>query len=175
MQIVAVSRRRHVLGAHERNPVELLAVSEYRDTARTVAGGKRSAECVNFRRKGYFGHFIPAAEYKTIAFGTNGDVLVIQCNEDITLPKFLYYVLASDRFFNYDNSCAKGAKMPRGDKELVMQYSFYIPSLEKQAEIVSILDRFDALCNDLTSGLPAEIEARQKQYEHYRDKLLTFS
>lgn len=106
--------------------------------------------------------------------GTNGDVLVIQCNEDITLPKFLYYVLASDRFFNYDNSYAKGAKMPRGDKELVMQYSFYIPSLERQAEIVSILDRFDALCNDLTSGLPAEIEARQKQYEYYRNRLLTF-
>ena len=49
-----------------------------------------------------------------------------------------------------------------------------VPSLERQKQIVSILDRFDALCNDLTSGLPAEIEARQKQYEYYRDKLLTF-
>ena len=49
-----------------------------------------------------------------------------------------------------------------------------IPSLEEQHRIVSILDRFDALCNDLTSGLPAEIEARQKQYEYYRDKLLIF-
>ena len=55
-----------------------------------------------------------------------------------------------------------------------MQYSFSIPSLEKQAEIVSVLDRFDALCNDLSSGLPAEIEARTKQYEYYRDKLLSF-
>ncbi len=43
-----------------------------------------------------------------------------------------------------------------------------------QENVVSILDRFDALCNDLTSGLPAEIEARQRQYEYYRDKLLTF-
>lgn len=49
-----------------------------------------------------------------------------------------------------------------------------IPPLEEQDRIVSILDRFDALCNDLTSGLPAEIEARKKQYEYYRDKLLTF-
>lgn len=49
-----------------------------------------------------------------------------------------------------------------------------VPSLEEQRLIVSILDRFDALCNDLTSGLPAEIEARRKQYEYYRDKLLTF-
>ena len=49
-----------------------------------------------------------------------------------------------------------------------------VPSLDEQRRIVSILDRFYALCNDLTSGLPAEIEARQKQYEYYRDKLLTF-
>lgn len=82
--------------------------------------------------------------------------------------------MASDSFFNYDNSHAKGAKMPRGDKAAVMQYSFSIPSLEKQAEIVSVLDRFDALCNDLSSGLPAEIEAHQKQYEFYRNILLNF-
>lgn len=49
-----------------------------------------------------------------------------------------------------------------------------VPSVEEQKRIVSILDRFDALVNDLTSGLPAEIEARRKQYEYYRDKLLTF-
>lgn len=49
-----------------------------------------------------------------------------------------------------------------------------VPPIEEQKRIVSILDRFDAISNDLTSGLPAEIEARQKQYEYYRDKLLTF-
>ena len=49
-----------------------------------------------------------------------------------------------------------------------------LPSREEQARIVSILDRFDALCNDLSEGLPAEIDARQKQYEYYRDKLLKF-
>lgn len=49
-----------------------------------------------------------------------------------------------------------------------------IPPLEEQQRIVNILDKFDALVNDLTSGLPAEIEARRKQYEHYRDQLLTF-
>ena len=49
-----------------------------------------------------------------------------------------------------------------------------VPSEKETARIVSILDRFDALCNDLSSGLPAEIEARRKQYEYYRDQLLTF-
>ncbi|WP_281706694.1 restriction endonuclease subunit S [Corynebacterium argentoratense] len=49
-----------------------------------------------------------------------------------------------------------------------------LPPLEEQRRIADILDSFDALVNDLTSGLPAEIEARRKQYEYYRDKLLTF-
>ena len=49
-----------------------------------------------------------------------------------------------------------------------------IPSLEEQERIASILDRFDTLTTDITAGLPAEIEARRKQYEYYRDQLLTF-
>ena len=49
-----------------------------------------------------------------------------------------------------------------------------IPSLDEQEKIASILDKFDALTRDLTSGIPSEIEARRKQYEFYRDKLLTF-
>ena len=47
------------------------------------------------------------------------------------------------------------------------------PALQEQNRIVGVLKQLDDLCNDLTSGLPAEIEARQKQYEYYRDKLLT--
>lgn len=49
-----------------------------------------------------------------------------------------------------------------------------LPPLAEQKRIVDILDRFDRLCNDLTAGLPAEIAARRKQYEYYRDKLLSF-
>lgn len=56
----------------------------------------------------------------------------------------------------------------------ILSLQIDLPALEEQKRIVSILDRFDTICNDLTSGLPAEIEARQKQYEYYRDKLLTF-
>jgi type I restriction enzyme S subunit len=49
-----------------------------------------------------------------------------------------------------------------------------VPPLEEQVRIVAILDRFDALVNDISIGLPAEIKARRQQYEHYRDRLLTF-
>jgi type I restriction enzyme S subunit len=49
-----------------------------------------------------------------------------------------------------------------------------IPTLALQEKIVSILDRFESLVNDLTAGLPAEIEARRQQYEYYRNQLLTF-
>lgn len=49
-----------------------------------------------------------------------------------------------------------------------------VPPLKKQQEIASVLDRFDTLVNDISSGLPAEIKARKKQYEYYREKLLTF-
>ena len=54
------------------------------------------------------------------------------------------------------------------------EFNFFLPSLQKQQEIADILDRLDAICNDLSSGIPAEIDARQKQYDYYRDKLLTF-
>lgn len=49
-----------------------------------------------------------------------------------------------------------------------------LPTLEVQREIVEVLDQFDALVNDISHGLPAEIEARRKQYAYYRDKLLSF-
>ena len=107
--------------------------------------------------------------------GTNGDVLTIRLNEgEKILHRYLYYALSSNQFFHYDVTYSKGTKMPRGDKCAVMKYPIPVPPLEVQQKIISILDRFDALCNDLTSGLPAEIAARKKQYEHYRDKLLTF-
>ena len=50
-----------------------------------------------------------------------------------------------------------------------------VPSVRIQNRIVHVLDNFDAICSDLNIGLPAEIEARQKQYEYYRDMLLTFA
>ena len=56
----------------------------------------------------------------------------------------------------------------------IKEVTIPVPMMQEQERIVAVLDKFDSLCNDLSSGLPAEIEARQKQYEYYRDKLLSF-
>lgn len=67
-----------------------------------------------------------------------------------------------------------GGTQPKLSQENLNKIPIPVPSAERIRYVVSILDRFDTLCNDLTTGLPAEIAARQKQYEYYRDKLLTF-
>jgi type I restriction enzyme S subunit len=69
---------------------------------------------------------------------------------------------------------AKGAKMPRGDKSSIMKFKIPIPPIAEQERIVGILDKFDKLVNDISEGLPAEIQARHKQYEYYRNELLNF-
>ena len=71
-------------------------------------------------------------------------------------------------------SISTGGTIARLYNDNISKARIPVPPLEEQARIVAILDRFDALCNDLSSGLPAEIEARRKQYEYYRDRLLTF-
>lgn len=106
--------------------------------------------------------------------GTNGDVLVIRVTDKKLHPRYLYQVLADDAFFIFNMQYAKGAKMPRGDKKSIMKYVFPIPPIEIQEEIVEILDKFDALTNSISEGLPREIELRQKQYAYYRDLLLNF-
>ncbi len=67
----------------------------------------------------------------------------------------------------------RGAGVPHVSGEMLNNIVLPIPSLQEQKCITNILDRFDTICNNLSAGLPAEIEARQKQYEYYRDKLLS--
>ena len=89
-------------------------------------------------------------------------------------PQYIYYQFLSQGIQKEIESKTRGAALRQINMEDLRQIRFPIPTLEVQKQIVSLLDRFDVLCNDITSGLPAEIEARQKQYEYYRDKLLSF-
>ena len=106
--------------------------------------------------------------------GASGDVLVIHLIDNSVNAKYLYHILADDKFFNYNMKYAKGAKMPRGDKQKIMDYPIPIPPIEEQERIVAILDKFDTLVNSISEGLPKEIQQRRQQYEYYREKLLTF-
>ena len=95
-----------------------------------------------------------------------------EAKKEITSHKFLYYSL-KNRERNL-NEMKRGAGVPHVSGEMLNDVVFPIPSITEQERIVAILDKFDALVNDLSQGIPAEIEARKKQYEYYRDKLLNF-
>ena len=90
------------------------------------------------------------------------------------LPSYLKYYLDTSKTQAYMQSNAHGSAQAGLYLNQVAEIEIMLPTLKEQERIVSILDRFDSLCNDISSGLPAEIEARQKQYEYYRDKLLSF-
>ena len=102
---------------------------------------------------------------------TNQHCLNLQIDERLALYKYIYYCVIN----SYEELISK-KQGARGDlnSSLILSTLIPLPSMEKQREIVKVLDYFNRICNDLSCGLPAEIEARQKQYEYYKDKLLTF-
>ena len=89
-------------------------------------------------------------------------------------PKFVSYYFQTTAFHAEKNKFVARAKVKRLSGESLGKLAIPVPPLAEQARIVAILDAFDALVNDLTSGLPAEIAARRRQYAHYRDRLLSF-
>ena len=89
-------------------------------------------------------------------------------------PKYVSYFFQTELFHKQKRPHITGTKVRRISGERLAKIRIPVPSAEEQERIVAILDKFDALVNDLSSGLPAEINARRKQYEHYRDRLLTF-
>ena len=95
-----------------------------------------------------------------------------EAKERVVIPKYLYFVLKNME--NKLNDMKRGAGVPHISGEAISNIEIPIPPLEKQKKLVGIIENFDILCNDLEKGLPAEIEARKKQYEYYRDRLLSF-
>ena len=101
-------------------------------------------------------------------------VYTIKPDQTMILSKFLRYLLMSTEVkAAYMAKVAGGTvkSIPMGE---MRKLKIPVPPIKQQQTIVDLLDRFDTLCNDISTGLPAEIAARQKQYEYYRDKLLTF-
>ena len=123
----------------------------------TIAGSGAYAGYVNFWKEPIF-----CCDSFTV------DVI----NSEILNVKYLYYYLLNNQTKIYSKK--KGAGIPHVHGSDIASFVISIPKLEMQNEIVSKLDTLDTLCNDLSIGLPAEIEERKKQYEYYRDKLLTF-
>ncbi len=106
--------------------------------------------------------------------GSNCHALIIMSNGGKCLSKYYVYYFHTIKGFKSLTPAITGGTIKHVLAGKVGKIKVPVPSLEQQQRIVDILDRFDTLCNDISSGLPAEIEARQKQYEYYRDKLLTF-
>ena len=103
------------------------------------------------------------------AYYQDSNIVWIDNNEEKVLNKYLYYFYQTSPW-----KIDMGGTIERLYNENIEKTSIPLPPLEEQQRIVDILDKFDKLCNDISEGLPAEIGARQKQYEYYREKLLTF-
>ncbi|WP_304243791.1 restriction endonuclease subunit S [Phascolarctobacterium succinatutens] len=97
----------------------------------------------------------------------------VHITSDNVLPKYFFYYFKNS-FLAYISKASFHSSVTSIRRPMMINFPVPVPPLEVQQSIVDIIDRFDTLCNDITSGLPAEIEMRQKQYEYYRDKLLTF-
>ena len=123
-------------------------------------------ESVLIPRKGSIGNLF----YVDKPFWTVDTIFYTVIDKDVVISKYLYYYLSK---MNLEKLNTAGG-VPSLTQTVLNKILISLPSLEEQERIVDILDRFDKLCNDISEGLPAEIEARQKQYEYYREKLLTF-
>ena len=89
-------------------------------------------------------------------------------------PKYVAYFFQTQQFQTQKMPYITGAKVKRVNADSLAKIIIPVPSLEEQERIAMILDNFDTLTNSISEGLPKEIALRKKQYEYYRDLLLTF-
>ena len=105
-------------------------------------------------------------------YGQN--MYLLRLNEDIVSLKYFFYFFNSLKIKNYLSSIKNNSGQGYLKTQHIEEIQIPVPPLEEQERIVSILDKFDTLVNDISEGLPAEIDARKQQYEYYRNKLLDF-
>ena len=102
------------------------------------------------------------------AYFQDSNIVWLEHDESIVLNRYLYFVYLNTRW------TTDGGTIKRLYNNRILQQQICVPPIETQIAIADLLDRFDALVNDISLGLPAEIAARRAQYEHYRDRLLSF-
>lgn len=100
-----------------------------------------------------------------------GDIVVLKHNQN---PKYMAYVLSTTNAQSQKSKGKVKSKVVHSSVPAISDIIIPIPPLAEQEKIANMIERFDHLCNDISNGLPAEIEARKKQYEYYRDTLLSF-
>ena len=98
----------------------------------------------------------------------------IHINTPDVLPRYYFHYMRS-AFLSYIQKTMFQGSVASIRRPMLNQFPVPVPTLDVQKRLVNVLDNFEAICTDLNIGLPAEIEARQKQYEYYRDLLLTFA
>lgn len=103
------------------------------------------------------------------AYFQDSNIVWLEHDESIVLNKYLLYSYSLKPW-----NISTGGTIARLYNDNILKAAIPVPTIEDQIKIIKVLDNFDKICNSLMDGLPAEIEARQKQYEYYRDKLLTF-
>ena len=108
--------------------------------------------------------------YLEKAFWNVDTIYYTEIDEKLVIPKYFYYYLTTVKL----EEMATNPTRPSLTQAILDKIRIPVPSLEIQSRIVQVLDNFDMVCNDLNIGLPKEIELRQKQYEYFREKLLTF-
>ncbi|WRB23525.1 restriction endonuclease subunit S [Helicobacter pylori] len=113
-------------------------------------------------------------EYYNQPFSHKNEIWSYSSKTNQMLVKFLYYYLSNNQYYFQKLAQSSSVKLPQLSVSDTDEYEVPIPPLEIQQEIVKILDQFSLLTTDLLAGIPAEIKARKKQYEYYREKLLTF-
>ncbi|MGO4842274.1 restriction endonuclease subunit S, partial [Rhizobiaceae sp. 2RAB30] len=96
---------------------------------------------------------------------------MLRPDNNVILTNFLFHLLGTDTFYAYVEANERGASYPAIPDNVVKKFRIPVPPLEIQHEIVAVLDKF----TKLKAELEAELEARRRQYKHYRDALLTFS
>lgn len=108
--------------------------------------------------------------YLEKAFWNVDTIYYTEIDDEQIIPKYFYYYLTTVKL----EEMATNPTRPSLTQAILDKIRIPVPSLEIQSRIVQVLDNFDMVCNDLSIGLPKEIELRQKQYEYFREKLLTF-